>query len=120
MNLKLTGNPFLNIENPKPWGPGSFEIALPLVQATNIRPGMRILEVGDGSGKIATTIAKNWNVSVITLEPWAQNNEIQIYVAEQGVENQVLQMKIKAQSLLFVDNTFNVIISIGSFEMIAD
>lgn len=120
MNKNLTTNPFLNIEKPKAWGPGSFEMVFPLVLATKIRPGMRILEVGGGSGQIATTIAKHWNVSVVTLEPWAENNEIQAYAAEQGVENQVLQMKVKAQSLPFADNTFDAVISIGSFEMIGE
>ncbi|TXK77672.1 cyclopropane-fatty-acyl-phospholipid synthase family protein [Paenibacillus sp. N3.4] len=120
MNTNNTLNPFLNIKTPKAWGPGSFEMALPLVKATNIRPSMRILEVGGGSGQIATTIAKHWNVSVVTLEPWANTNEIQAYAADEGVENQVLQLKIKAQSLPFAENTFDAIISIGSFEMIGD
>ncbi|MFE8700019.1 class I SAM-dependent methyltransferase [Cytobacillus sp. FJAT-54145] len=116
----MNGNPFLKIEQTKAWGPGSFEMALPLVQALNIKPGMRVLEVGGGSGQIATTIAKHWDVTVITLEPWAKTNEIQEYAAEQGVENQVLQLKLEAQSLPFADQTFDAILSIGSFEMIGD
>ncbi|MBD2864001.1 class I SAM-dependent methyltransferase [Paenibacillus oceani] len=62
------------------------------------------------------------HVSVVTLEPWAKsgNNEIQAYAAVRGVENQVLQLKITAQSMPFADNTFDAIISIGSFEMIGD
>jgi ubiquinone/menaquinone biosynthesis C-methylase UbiE len=120
MSKMLNGNPFLEIENPKAWGPGSFEMALPLVKAAKIRPGMRILEVGGGSGQIATTIAKYWDITVVTLEPWAKSNEIQAYAAEQGVENKVLQLKVKAQSLPFSNDTFDAIISIGSFEMIGD
>jgi ubiquinone/menaquinone biosynthesis C-methylase UbiE len=52
-------NPFLEIENPKAWGQASIEMSLPLVKAVNIKPGMRILEVGGGSGQIATTIARH-------------------------------------------------------------
>ena len=122
MNPVLHENPFLKLDPLKAWGPASFDMALPLVKAINIRPGMRVLEVGGGSGYIATTIAQYWNVSAVTLEPWAENgnNEIQAYAAEQGVENQVLQLKIEAQSMPFADNTFDAVISIGSFEMIGD
>jgi hypothetical protein len=39
-------NPFLELSNRNAWGPGSFEMALPLV------------EIGGGSGQISSTIAK--------------------------------------------------------------
>lgn len=32
-------NPFLIIKDPQPLGPGSFEMALPLVKALNLQPG---------------------------------------------------------------------------------
>ncbi|WP_456275357.1 SAM-dependent methyltransferase [Bacillus sp. AK128] len=120
MENSLRHNPFLEIKHPKAWGPATFEMALPLVEALQIKPGMRILEVGGGSGQIATTIAKTWDATVVTLEPWAKDNEIQAYAKELGVENQVLQMKVKAQSLPFAEQTFDAILSIGSFEMIGD
>ncbi|MDF2650304.1 MAG: Methyltransferase type 11 [Paenibacillus sp.] len=122
MNPVFHENPFLKLDLIKAWGPATFDMALPLVKPVNIRPSMRVLEVGGGSGYIAATIAKYWDVSVVTLEPWAKsgNNEIQAYAAVRGVENQVLQLKIRAQSLPFADNTFDAIISIGSFEMIGD
>ncbi|KYD20186.1 hypothetical protein [Caldibacillus debilis] len=44
MNRSVKKNPFLEIENRKPLGPGSDEMALPLIQAVNIQPGMRVLE----------------------------------------------------------------------------
>lgn len=112
------GNPFLNIKEPKAWGPGSFEMAKFLVESTNIKEGMRVLEVGGGSGQIATTIAKFWNVSVVTLEPWSDGTEIQSYAKKQNVENQVLALKIEAQAMPFASGTFDAVISIGSFEMI--
>jgi|GEM_PF-4645184 len=95
-------------------------MALPLVEATNIRPGMRVLEIGAGSGQIATTLAKHWNVTVVTLEPWSDGTAIQAYAAQQGVGSSVLALRLKAQSMPFADNTFDAVISIGSFEMIGD
>lgn len=113
-------NPFLSIEQPIAWGPGSFEMALPLAEAAGIKPGMRVLEIGGGSGQIATTLAKHFSLSVITLEPWTDGRDIQAYAASQGVANQVLAVRLKAQSLPFPDESFDAAISIGSFEMIGD
>lgn len=114
------GNPFLQIENPNAWGPGSFEMAFSLTRAINIQPGMRILEVGGGSGQIAATLAKHWDVSVVTLEPWSDGSEIRDAASKEGVGNRVLPVRITAQNLPFAAETFDAVISIGSFEMIGD
>lgn len=113
-------NPFDSIDRSHAWGPGSFDMAESLIQAAGIKPGMRVLEVGGGSGRIAVTLAKHWNVSVVTLEPWTDGKEIQAYAAAEGVANQVLSLRIKAQALPMPDNSFDAVISVGSFEMIGD
>lgn len=111
-------NPFLSIKNPKPFGAGSYEMAFPLINALNLKPGMRVLEIGAGSGQVATILAKNWNVSVVTLEPWEDLKAIQDFSIEQGVENLVLAMNVNAKQMPFPDNSFDVVFAIGSFFMI--
>ncbi|WP_161807533.1 class I SAM-dependent methyltransferase [Bacillus sp. FJAT-28004] len=113
-------NPFLNLACPQPLGPGSFEMASSLVEATNIQAGMRVLEVGAGTGQIAATLAKYWDVTVVTLEPWGDLNTIHENAEELGVSNRVLALNVVAQRLPFADNCFDAEISIGSFEMIKD
>jgi cyclopropane fatty-acyl-phospholipid synthase-like methyltransferase len=113
-------NPFLTIDQPAPWGPGSFEMALPLIDALGIQPGMRVLEIGGGSGQIATTLARHFGVTVVTLEPWTDGSAITAYAEQQGVANQVLSMRLKAQSLPFAAATFDAAFAIGSFEMIGE
>ena len=113
-------NPFLSLKNREAWGPGSFEMALPLIDAMAIKAGMRVLEVGGGSGQIAVTLAKHWNVTVFTLEPWFGGERVQALAAEEGVFDRVVGLKLRAEQLAFADDTFDAVISIGSFEMIRD
>ncbi len=89
-----------------------------MIEAARIQPGMRVLEVGGGSGQIATTLAKHWDVTVFTLEPWFGGAHIQTRAADEGVWERVVGLKLKAQELPFADETFDAIISVGSFEMI--
>lgn len=81
---------------------------------------MRVLEVGGGSGLIASTLAKHWDVQVVTLEPWTDGSGILKTAQELGVGNAVLPMRLKAQSLPFPESAFDAVISIGSFEMIGE
>lgn len=113
-------NPFLELEKPDAWGPGSFEMAMPLIEAVGIKAGMRVLEVGGGSGQIAVTLAKHWNVTVFTLEPWFGGEAIQARAQAEGVWDRVIALKTRAQSLRFADATFDAVFSVGSFEMIGE
>lgn len=113
-------NPFLDMENPRPLGPGSHEMALPLIHSTNIGKGMRVLEVGAGTGQVAATLAKHWDVTVVTLEPSGKLGQIRTHADRLGVGNQVLPLKVEAQSMPFSKDAFDAIMSIGSFEMIGD
>ena len=118
--MTRAANPFLDIEKPEPWGPGSFEMAMPLVEAARIAPGMRVLEVGGGSGQIAAVLAKHWDVTVFTLEPWFGGEQIQARAAAMGAGDRVIALKVKIQQQVFAEATFDAVISVGSFEMIGD
>src|SRR2546423_14083325 len=69
-------NPFTSVDEPAILGPGTLDMALPLVDALCLHPGMRVLEVGGGTGQVATILAKAWDVTVVTLEPWHGGGDI--------------------------------------------
>ena len=113
-------NPFLSFDNPKPLGAGSYEMALPLVTALELKAGMRVLEIGAGTGQVATILAKYWGVTVITLEPWESLKVIQNFATEHSVDNSVLAMRVDAKHMPFPDESFDAVFGIGSFFMIDD
>lgn len=113
-------NPFTAIPRTFAWGPGSFEMALPLIEALDIRRGDRVLEVGAGSGWITVTLARHWEVSVFTLEPWHGGEGIQELAEREGVGDRVVALTSRAQDLPFAAATFDTVMGISSFEMIGD
>jgi SAM-dependent methyltransferase len=113
-------NPFTSVDEPAILGPGTLDMALPLVDALRVRPGMRVLEVGGGTGQVATILAKAWDVTVFTLEPWHGGEDIQARAAAAGVTDRVIALTSRAQELPFAADTFDAVLSINSFEMIGD
>jgi SAM-dependent methyltransferase len=118
--MEHTSNPFTAVDEPAILGPGTLDMALPLVQAVAIRPGMRVLEVGGGTGQVATVLAKAFDVTVVTLEPWHGGEDIQARATAAGVGDRVIALTSKAQQLPFAADTFDAVLSINSFEMIGD
>jgi cyclopropane fatty-acyl-phospholipid synthase-like methyltransferase len=114
-------NPFLNLPDSERavWNPGTLEMALPVVEAVGIRPGMRVLEIGGGSGQVACILAKHWNVLVVTLEPWHGGADIDARARAEGVWDRVLPMKLEVQHLPFARESFDAVIAFGALEMIA-
>jgi ubiquinone/menaquinone biosynthesis C-methylase UbiE len=112
-------NPFLAVAERAVWNPGTLEMALPVVQGVGIQPGMRVLEIGGGSGQVACILAKHWNVTVVTLEPWHGGADIDTRARAEGVWDRVLPMKLEVQHLPFARDSFDAIIAFGAMEMIA-
>jgi cyclopropane fatty-acyl-phospholipid synthase-like methyltransferase len=108
-------NPFTSVDEPAILGPGTLDMALPLVDALRVRPGMRVLEVGGGTGQVATILAKAWDVTVFTLEPWHGGEDIQARAAAAGVTDRVIALTSRAQELPFAADTFDAVLSINSF-----
>jgi SAM-dependent methyltransferase len=118
--LEHTSNPFTAVDEPAILGPGTLDMALPLVQAVAIRSGRRVLEVGGGTGQVATILAKAFDVTVFTLEPWHGGEDIQARATAASVGDRVIALTSKAQQLPFAADTFDAVLSINSFEMIGD
>ncbi len=111
-------NPFLDFSDYAIYNPGTLEMALPVIEAVGLKAGMRVLELGAGSGKVACILAKHWNITVITLEPWSDGADIQARTKREGVWDRVISMKLEAQHMPFSRSSFDAAIAFGTLEMI--
>jgi cyclopropane fatty-acyl-phospholipid synthase-like methyltransferase len=112
-------NPFLAIPEAERaiWNPGTLEMAQPVIEAVGIKAGMRVLEIGGGSGQVACILAKHWNCTVVTLEPWRDGTEIDARAKAEGVWDRVLPLKLEVQHLPFARESFDAVIAFGALEM---
>jgi cyclopropane fatty-acyl-phospholipid synthase-like methyltransferase len=117
--MNTTDNPFLNVSERAVWNPGTLEMALPVIEAVGVRAGMRVLEIGGGSGQVACILAKHWHVTVVTLEPWHGGADIDARAKAEGVWDRVLPLKLEVQHLPFARDSFDAVIAFGAMEMIA-
>ncbi len=111
-------NPFMTFTEYAIHNPGTLEMALPIVEAVGIKAGTRVLELGGGSGQVACVLAKHWNCTVVTLEPWHGGEEIQARAEREGVWDRVIPLKLEVQALPFPRNSFDAVIAFGTLEMI--
>ena len=113
-------NPFMEFSEYAIFNPGTLEMAQPVIEACDIQPGMRVLELGAGSGQVACVLAKHWNCTVVTLEPWNDCQEIQDRAERDGVWERVIPLKLEVQHLPFPRNSFDAAIAFGTLEMIGE
>ena len=111
-------NPFMDFTDYAAYGPGTLEMALPVVEACGIERGMRVLELGGGSGQVACVLAKHWDCTVVTLEPWHGGEPIQERAEREGVWDRVIPLRVDVQSAPFPRACFDAAIAFGTLEMI--
>lgn len=87
-----------------------------LCEAMNIKPGMRILDIGCGKALSSIFLAREFDVQVWATDLWitATENAERINAAQLG--EKVFPIHADARSLPFAENFFDAIISIDAFE----
>lgn len=86
-----------------------------LCEKLNLKPGMRVLDMGCGAGFTSIILAKEFGVTVFANDLWfpATDNYERFVKAE--VEDKVFPFKAEAHNLPFANNFFDVAISIDAY-----
>src|SRR5262249_41615259 len=86
-----------------------------LCEAINLRPGMRVLDLGCGRALSSIFLHREFGVEVWATDLWFSASENMDRVRDAGAEAGVFPIRADARSLPFSDEFFDAIVSIDSF-----
>ncbi len=96
-------------------GPNALWLTEALCEVMDLRPGMRVLDLGCGSALSSIFLAREYDVQVWATDLWipASENAERIRVA--GLESQVFPIHAEARSLPYPDRFFDAIVSLDAY-----
>jgi len=86
-----------------------------LTEAMELRPGMRVLDLGCGKASTSIFLAEEFGVEVWSTDLWTSAAEIALRVKGAGYEGRVVPIHADARSLPFAPEFFDAIISVDAY-----
>jgi len=97
-------------------GPNPLWLLEDLAQDLDLRPGMRILDLGSGKGATSVFLAREYGAHVVAADWWIAAGDAARVFAEAGVGERVQAVRAEAHALPFEEESFDAIVSIDAFE----
>lgn len=97
-------------------GPNPLWLLENLAGDLDLRPGMRVLDLGSGRGATSVFLSREYGVQVVAADLWIAPNESAAVFAEAGVGDRVQAVRAEAHALPFEEESFDAIVSIDAFE----
>lgn len=86
-----------------------------LAGVMDLKPGMRVLDLGCGKAASSIFLAKEYGVSVWAAELWIPTTDNCHRIREQGLADHVFPIHAEAHALPFAESYFDAIVSIGAY-----
>src|SRR5205085_6179948 len=86
-----------------------------LAEALDLRPGMRVLDLGSGRAMSSIFLRREFGVQVWATDLWFSVSENNQRIRDAGVADGVFPIHADARSLPFATDFFDAIVSIDSF-----
>ncbi|WP_433342485.1 SAM-dependent methyltransferase [Micromonospora sp. CA-111912] len=97
-------------------GPNPLWLLEDLARDLDLRPGMRVLDLGSGRGATSVFLAREYGVHVVAADWWVGADEAAAVFAEAGVSDRVDAVRAEAHVLPFEQESFDAIVSVDAFE----
>ena len=97
-------------------GPNPLWLLEELCEHLNLKPGMKVLDMGCGKGITSIFLAKEFGVTVFANDLWISATENLQRFEEAGVADRVYPLHAEAHALPFADGFFDAAISIDSYQ----
>lgn len=96
-------------------GPNVLWLLEWLMEGMNIKPGMRILDLGCGKGLSSIFLAKELDVEVWATDLWIEASENWERISYAGLSDKIFPIHADARSLPYAKGFFDAVISIDSY-----
>ncbi len=96
-------------------GANALWLAEWLAESIDLRPGMRVLDLGCGRAMSSVFLHREFGARVWAVDLWHSASENLQRIRDAGVENGVFPLRADARSLPFAAEFFDVILSIDAF-----
>ena len=96
-------------------GPSSVWLVEYLSQAMDLKPGMKVLDMGCGKAMSSIFLAKEFGVQVWANDLWISATDNWQRIKEAGVEDLVFPVRAEAHALPYAKDFFDAIISSLAF-----
>ncbi len=101
----------------KGWmGPNVLWLTEWLGEKMDLKPGMRVLDMGCGKALSSVFLAREFGVQVWATDLWISATENWQRIREVGLENQVYPIHAEAHSLPYAEEFFDAIVSMDSYQ----
>jgi SAM-dependent methyltransferase len=96
-------------------GPNVLWLAEALTQVMDLKPGMRVLDLGCGKAISSIFLAKEFGLQVWATDLWIKATDNWQRICEAGVEESVFPIYAEAHALPFADDFFDAVISLDAY-----
>ncbi len=96
-------------------GPNSLLIMSELAQLLDLRPGMKVLDLGCGKGLTSFLLAKEYGVTVFATDLWVSATENLERTNQLGLADKVFPVQAEAHALPFAHGFFDVAVSVDAY-----
>ncbi|MEO7817840.1 MAG: methyltransferase domain-containing protein [Actinomycetota bacterium] len=97
-------------------GPNVLWLTEWLCEVMELRPGMRVLDLGCGKALSSIFLAREFDVQVWATDLWVSASDNWTRIVEQRLTDWVFPVHADARNLPFADGFFDAIISVDAFE----
>jgi cyclopropane fatty-acyl-phospholipid synthase-like methyltransferase len=96
-------------------GPNAMWLIEILCEKMDLKPGMRVLDMGCGMGLTSIFLAKEFGVTVFANDLWIDPTDNYKRFIQMGVDDKVFPIHSEAHSLPYADEFFDAAISIDAY-----
>ena len=97
-------------------GPNALWLAEALCEEMELKPGMRVLDMGCGRAMTSIFLAKEFGVEVWANDLWISATDNWKRIREAGLEKQVFPIHAEAHALPYANDFFDAIVSLDSYQ----